>query len=53
MLRSYELIIGALLVSTAIVLNHFNTLTGFFLGFLYGAGISLLIRGLIITIRKK
>jgi len=51
--RSRELVFGALLVSTAIVLNHFNTITGFFLGFLYGAGISLLIRCLIIKIQKN
>lgn len=51
--KNRNLILGVVLIATAIIFNRFNIISGFFLGFIFGAGISLFLSALIIKIRKK
>lgn len=44
MKKNWDLALGALLIASAIIVSRYQLLTGFFVGFLYGAGLSLLIR---------
>jgi ABC-type uncharacterized transport system permease subunit len=54
MIKKYrDILIGAVLLTAAIILNRYNIISGFFLGLFYGAGIALLMRTLVIKIREK